>query len=346
MTLESISVTEAGSALDCRRYWYWSNYLRNTGLESNAPAIPLWLGRGIHKGLEGYFRGNRDLLEGINSYVTWYNNFCTKIQRDFAYIWVDLQKELKASYSLGWDMIENFSDFERTGNSKLVGKILEVEKRYKHPILDTNRSPTNVILSGKVDLILEHEGAIYLVDHKSHTSAKKPDFSALSIDDQVTGYAYLYWRETGIIPTGIIYNVLMKATPRPPEVLQSGKLSKSKSQFTTWYLYKDAIKTLGLKESDYLEILNYYALSGYDDYFVQEETFRNEEELLAYENRTYWRMKEMREILEDPTRRTYSTPSTRGCSWCSFKEACKSQDDGGDPESLFDTLFSPRIYEE
>ena len=57
-----------------------------------------------------------------------------------------------------------------------------------------------------------------VVDHK--TAAQKPaEGRSLDIDDQLTGYAYVYWRLTGELPRQMVYNVLIKALPGPPRVI-------------------------------------------------------------------------------------------------------------------------------
>lgn len=350
--LSMFSVTEASDFQMCRRYWYWANYGSGDGsggFQSKKPAIPLWLGSGVHRGLEAYFHSDRDPVRCIGVFDDWYTDFAKKMQEEYRWVWVSLEREAYAMYQLGRGMLTNFCEFDRSGQSRLHGEIYKVERRIRLPVLDPKTGrPTRTIISGKIDLVLKRHDGFWIVDHKTYN--RKPEFNALDIDDQMTGYAYLFWRDReinpdGEVPAGIIYNCLIKAIPAPPERLKRGGFSRAKSQLTTYEMYRRTLEEAGETISSYADVLNALAVAGWNEFFAQDETFRNEDELRAYGERTYYRSRDMASVLCDPEHLAYPMPQARGnCGWCQFREACKNKDDGGDWESIMNSVCVKRQW--
>lgn len=347
--LKSVSVTEQLDFDACKRYWLWSNYppeLESGWYVSKSPQMPLWLGGGLHRGLEAYFRQGRSTEWALGVYDQWYTEFTKRTQDDFLWIWDSLSMELQKMYELGRGMLINYDIFERSGQSILRGEIEHVEKKIKLPILNPqSRKPTSTLLVGKLDLTLRDGHDVWVVDHKSASS--KPQAGGIDVDEQLTAYCYMYWREYGEVPAGAIYNVMLKSLPEPPYQLKPTKtepiiFSRAKSQSTVYEVYLQTLIDNGIDPKGYAEVLSNLKLKGWSDYFVQQEVTRNEDELIAYEKRLYYRSQQMARAKARPGTHAFPTPTTRGCGFCPFLDPCKAKDRGDDYISLLETMFTVR----
>lgn len=206
-----------------------------------------------------------------------------------------------------------------------------------------------VYLTGKIDLLTERETpkkGIWVVDHKTATQAHQED--GLEFDDQVTGYCYVVWRWTGVIPRGVVYNDLIKQAPKEPRLIRDGQeLSTAKDQLTTPDQYREALLEFGhmqkrggeIYSEKHAECLDALLTRGWDPFFRRFEPVRNEEQLLAFERRLaeeYW---DMLESKENPIAKVYPNPMVMNCRGCSVKRICLAMEDGSDAEGIIDTEF-------
>lgn len=309
----------------------------------SAPA--LWTGQFGHAGLEGYYKSNRDPDQARRSYDVRSrliaSNLVKRAPQDESLIW---QCKIEAA-----QLLDHYMIFDQE-IEQLSGEIVDVERRVTIPLRDpeTGEEDPSTLLSGKRDLILSRSNGVAIVDHK-FLSPRTMDFRAIpavAVDIQFTAYAYLYWREFGVVPRSIFMNVVIKSVPQAPNVIRNGKsVSRDKSQPTTGSLYRKTLKSLKLPEEDYQDILEYFDDRGYSNFFVRVESRRNEEEMWAFE-RTLWELgKIVRQMQEDPDRYAFPSGSIYRCGWCPFLEPCKSADDGGDGEAYFDS-YPPRVEED
>lgn len=113
-------------------------------------------------------------------------------------------------------------------------------------------------ITGVIDLVCKHKvfNTIYLFDYKFTSTAK--DYTDIFLDEQLKIYAYLYSSQYWVNIDKIIvgYISIPKTELQPPQVLKNGSLSKNKSQFTSRELYIQTINKLGLKITDYEDIIN------------------------------------------------------------------------------------------
>lgn len=308
----------------------------------SAPA--LWTGVFGHAGLEGYYKSGRDPVQARRSFdvrsrkIT--SDLIRRAPREEETIW---RCRVEAS-----QLIDHYFVFDRE-IEQLAGDIVDVERRVTINLRDpdTGEEDPDTFLSGKRDLVLSRPNGIAIVDHK-FLSPRTVDLRALpatAVDIQFTAYAYLYWREHGVVPRSIFMNVVVKSIPQLPNPIRNGSaLSKDKAQPTTGALYRQALKERGLSIEGYEEILEYFDDRGYSNFFLRVETRRNEEELLSFE-RTVWELGTIaRQLVEEPERYAFPSGSIYRCGFCPFLEPCKSADDGGDPESYF--WDSPRRSED
>lgn len=87
--------------------------------------------------------------------------------------------------------------------------------RLRNP--QTGRTIPSLRLAGKVDGIVEMDGQLYLLEHKTTASCDGAYLERLWLDTQITLYGYALQRFAGLPIAGAIYNVLVKAR------LQQGK---------------------------------------------------------------------------------------------------------------------------
>jgi hypothetical protein len=185
-------------------------------------------------------------------------------------------------------------------------------------------------------VVRKDNGRIRLVDHK--TAGQRHGSAQLDLDDQLTGYAYGYWRVTAEWPEDEIYNVLLKKLAEPPRMLKSGKLSQDKSQNTTYDLFRQAIREHELPYADYEETLERLKGEGWDDYYVQEGVFRTMGQITEFERNLYEEWRDMRSVAAHPER-AYPNPSPFNCPGCSVRLICQTMMDEGDAESIIQEQF-------
>lgn len=320
------SVSNLSYFSECRRKFYWDQTYRTP-----IPTKSLWVGQVVHAGLDAYYRNGRDSQKAIEA------------ARDFALSEIDRYQEglpsiaradqalsQPAEEALGF--LANYCLYDE--ENRLEGTIEKVEVGFKLPTL----SDPDKLVSGRIDLILRaSSGRLWVVDHK--TMSQKPSLAGLDVDEQMTAYAWAVWRMFGEIPERIIYNVIIKNFPAPPTVLKSGKLSKDKSQPTTYSLFRRAIDEYKLDVNDYRDMLGYLAMSGWSNYFSRVESSRNLAELEAFDRRACVKIRDIQAILSDPENEAYPSPSSFTCSYCPYLGACKAKDDGGDVEAILDSRF-------
>jgi len=340
------SVTERQSFRNCRRQW-WLEVVRRLRAK-NAVEWNLIFGDCVHEALAAYYGNKRNTLKMEKAFLkqwTIENDILKETFGGFYAMgigdeWVDFQNK-------GREMLYHYDVFDRS--RKFFDKIIaiNVEERSFVDIVypDQEQIPEKPLLSGKIDLVVERSDGIWIWDHK--TAMSKPSLRALDVDDQLTAYCYIWYRHTGDIPRGAIYNVLVKEPPHPPKLLKSsGKLSTDKAQRTTLELYLEAIKEHGLDKSDYEDMLNYLNRENrWEQYFVRDGSQRNYEELLSFEARLFIEYQEMQRALAEPEL-LYPNMSQWNCQNCRVISICQSMEEMNEPTWLIENQFrvaDPRI---
>jgi len=297
------------------------------------------MGSLVHKGVEMYYKADRDpanvpvkMLPHIKKQIGW-------VRKAFgSTLWSEAQKEFLPARDLSVKMINNFMDYDQKANpTALKGEIHSVEMKIKQEL------PSGVIIAGKIDLILERSDGIWLIDHK--TAARALDAMSVDVDDQATAYAWLFWKESGIVIKGFAFNVLYKLAPEPPPLIRKDTaLSKSKSLGTTEVLYKQAVKAQGFKLKDYKEIILHYKREGWNPFFEIVDTLRSLPEIKQFEAFASHKSERLVRAVEDPDTYAYPSGSIYNCGWCPYKGACKIQSEGGDADIVLQNKFMPNTY--
>lgn len=333
------TVTERGSFRDCRRRWYLESQLR-LHPKSQIP-WPLIFGEAVHTGLEAYYRSSRNETDMLDAFKAAWEAEGEDLKLTYGGFYdLGVGEEWNEHLEKGVAMLTNYNLFDKS--HPFFDEIAEVniESRAFVDILSTSRErlPGLPLLSGRIDLVGYRDGdnAPWIMDHK--TAASAPSVRALDIDDQLTGYCYIYWRLTGIVPRGAIYNVLSKEPPHPPRILANGQLSRDKSQRTTFELYLQTIKEQGLDPVEYEDHLNFLSEKGWRQFFVREGVTRNEEELLSFEERLAYEYQDMKRALKDPGYR-YPNPGQRTCGICQLIPVCQAVEEQSDAEYVIEEMY-------
>lgn len=340
--LRETSVTERADFRQCRRKWFLGTVKR---LQPHGGAPHFWFGNLIHYALEHYYLGGMegDTIEereeyGREAYEHYLKDSLGDVRDELGFLWESAKDEYDAMADMGRSMLNGYFLMEReTGG---FGKVVAVEERYRVPIRTASGRvfPGRPELTGRFDLIVEKpDGTLWVIDHK--TAGSKHNSGYLDMDDQLTGYAYVYWRATGTFPRGQVYNVLLKKAPGPPRLLKNNTLSTAKDQNTTYSLYLKEIKRLGFDRRDYSEMLAYLKDKGWGDFYIQEGVFRNVAQLKQFEKNLAFEWRDMRTVAKNPEE-AYPSPSSFNCPSCPVKMICATMQDGGDVEAIIEAQFT------
>lgn len=332
------TITERGSFRTCRRQWYLETQDRLA--HKDRVAWALIFGECIHSALQAYYTGNkRDLKAALRAFKRAWTRENDSLHANYGALWEPVSEEWNMYYEKGTTMLTYYDIYDAQAEWKWDEVIaLDIEERAFVDIINPYTQeplPGLPLLSGRIDMVVHRKDGTWIIDHK--TAASAYDARALDVDDQLTGYCYIWWRTTGEIPKGAIYNALIKEPPGPPRILKSGELSKDKSQRTTFDLYMAAILENELMISDYDEILSYLQEKGWEQFFLRDGVTRNEEELLSFEERLYHEYLDMAAVIAEPVK-AYPNPSQRTCSWCSMLPLCQGMEERN-PEWVREQMY-------
>lgn len=340
--------------LRCRTAWKWEWI---DGLKAKKPDGKLFIGTLIHKWMEVYYKtGHKGLADRAMEEL--YESTNTELMD---------QIELQELWKLACDVTDNY--FEMWAGKDGKWEVLATELQFLVKLDD------DIAFTGTIDLVFKDEnGHIWFMDHKTTASIDKYEKNSI-MDRQISRYWWAlqqiaagvgrvkmadgtwgqYDRLLGLEVHGFIYNVILKDTPKPPEPLKKGGLSKNKAQKTTYKLYEDAIFKLYNNEvtteimDEYEDILTH--LKNQENeygnrYFKRVPVFRNQSEVDASIWEFFHTTQEMAMVQGFVTGEIQATFNpiyrniTGDCSWdCQFKALCMAQIAGEDHQVIEDVLY-------
>lgn len=332
------TVTERGSFRSCRRQWYVETQDRLA--HKDRVAWALIFGDCIHSALEAYYTQNkRDLKAALRAFKRAWTKCNDSIFVKYGKLATPMLDEWQEYFEKGVKMLTYYDVYDRQAEWKWDEVLeLNIEERGFIDILNPHteeRLEGLPLLSGRIDMVVRRKDGIWIVDHK--TAATAYDARALDVDDQLTGYCYIYWRLTGEMPRGAVYNALIKDPPKDPKILKDGSLSKDKAQRTTYELYMAALRREDLDPEDYADMLEYLKEKAWSQFFLRDVVMRNEEELLSFEKRLFHEYQDMQRVLVDPEQ-AYPNPNQRTCPGCSLIPLCQAMEEQND-EWVRDNMY-------
>lgn len=341
------TVTERGGFRSCRRRWHLEDVQHLTHKDRIAWA--LIFGEAVHKGLEYYYKNTRKISRALAGFTKQWNQERTILQDTYGGLYsAGIGDEWLAYKEKGELMLRYYDVYDRQAEFQWdkVIEVVNTETRLYVDIRDFNGEQIEglPLLSGRPDLIVRRKDGIWIVDHKTAASAYTA--RALDIDDQLTGLAYLWWRLTGDVPRGALYNSLIKEPPHPPKILKDGTPSKDKGQRTTYDLYTEALKECGIRQwAEYEEILDYLEKKRWNQFYLREGLIRNEEELESFELRLSMEYEDMKRCIEHPVY-AYPNPSQMNCGSCAVLPICQAMEEQSNVEFVMDGMYridEPRV---
>lgn len=346
--LTDTSATERAAFRRCRRRWFLGTVHRLGTVAGNRY---FWFGALVHKGLEGFYLALRDgephdaaRMRGIEAYWASYDETIAPIQDWYGFLWWSALPEYQELATLGQAMLEGY--FAEELSSPPGWEVIEVERRFRVPI----RSPKGRRvgwLTLQLDLVVRREDRrLAGVDHK--TAGREFDSSFLDLDDQITAYVWGFAEATAEHLDEFVYNVLFKKAPAPPVQVKGTKaepvkLSRAKSQPTTYGLFVREIERLGLDPAPYAEVLEHFRYASArrgegapaDDpaFFAREGVFRTQGQMRAFAANLYEEFRDMRAVAAHPER-AYPSPSPFNCKGCPVRAVCQAMMDDADVPSV------------
>lgn len=333
-----IRTSDRGQFKSCRRRWSFSSHLHRN-LEPLQAQTPLWFGTGIHFAMEDYFNPKSEYPfetpgEAFKAYVLatqlqsqqqmpddWEEqNVMGMAMLNYLHdVWLKTRDPLETLIYKGIPQLEiNF----------LIDIPFDIKKLYPDSPYD------NSIYSGTIDRVtIDKLGRIWLVDYKTAKIMKSSHFAN---DPQVTAYC---WAAQEMYPeyeiAGMIYWQFLKAVPKQPEPLKSGKISTAKNKKTSHALYRQAlIDTYGSVDKsspEHISYLNNLAISedeDHDAYITRNKIYKNPRSLAAEGAKI---LLEVADML-NPNISLYPNATFMCPGMCPHYEVCLSVDDGSDWE--------------
>lgn len=91
-------------------------------------------------------------------------------------------------------------------------KVVAVEYQFEQDVLNPSTGSKSTIFKqmGKTDLVVEDDGELWTVEHKTSTATGIGDLERVGIDAQALTYADCIGREVGHSVAGVIYNVIKR----------------------------------------------------------------------------------------------------------------------------------------
>lgn len=272
-------------------------------------------GEAIHIALETYHDPaleDKKLMLALTEFSMFLNADLRRRENDPEQtLWDEDYDEFNDDLKLGLEMIHRYDQFHKT---QYPFKVISLEHEFDTRLRTLTGNKSRINFAGRVDGIVEWQGHLWLLEHKTAAYINPQYLKNLELDDQINHYLWAA-RAIGYDVIGILYNVLAKWVPHPPKLLKNGKLSISKTQKTTYKLYLQAIKDCGFKPSDYDEILNRLSMQE-DQTFLRLPIYRSASEIDRIGRELYLAARDM----ANP--RIYRNPGSCRLMGCTFRSLC------------------------
>jgi len=259
LTYSSIQTFKA-----CRKKYFF-RYHRN--LISKETPVYFRVGAAIHEGLAAYYSGE-DVNQKIRSYFQ--DNIPATSDG------VELQKWDEA-LELSQKVFDHYCKMHPRENDVFL--VIDNEKEFSLPIVnpESDRKSQTFSIAGRIDMVIDLDGNLWIVEFKTVANITSAYKRKLTLDNQTLLYIEGAERFSDRPCRGVLYIVISKQVPRPPELLKRGGLSQAKNQITTPELYLTAINNYGLDVADYADFLGYLETNRREFFYLEYLTFSEAE---------------------------------------------------------------------
>lgn len=142
---------------------------------------------------------------------------------------------------MAYAMLNAYAEYYAQEKFEIVGLDVEFIGEIRNP--RTGRESRTFLMAGKANGIVERDGELYLLEHRTASTAEEIDADKLWADSKAALYCH-YLRQNGYPVVGVIYNMLVKTRIRP-------KANESDEEFAqrlqAWYAQDTAFQRLTLR---------------------------------------------------------------------------------------------------
>ncbi len=280
-------------------------------LAPRQPSRHLRFGKAIHNGLHDFHIGGCEM--GIEEFAAKLDDEIKILRADPELeLWDEDYQQFAEEHELGRAMLARYDAFNAAQEPL---EVVELEYPFDVRLKTPTGRKSRTEIAGKVDgIVKDGYGNMFILEHKTAGSIDSKYIANLDLDDQINAYIWAL-AELGYPIKGVVYNVLAKWIPHPPELIKSGKLSTNKKQRTTFDLYMKAIEENGLAASDYTEMLDMLQVKG-DKTFLRLKVYRNKTEIERIGHELYQAARDMAK----PS--IYRNPGACKLNGCSVRSLC------------------------
>lgn len=280
-------VSDMKAFSNCRLQWNFSSHIR-MGREPKTPSRALRMGTLVHKILEVWytFPGVRidDCVDGAVKELNGQ----------------EIEEEARAiarNYALWAKAHDNF-------------EVLALEQDFAIPLFDDHQ------FAGRWDMLVQHEGKIWINDFKTTGSYFEPYAEYLQDhDEQARAYSWAGKQIYGDDFGGIMFTMIKNKPPELPIVLKDGSPSRNKNQKTSWEFYRAAILAAKRNLLDYEDMQVHFQRNP----FIQRIAIRlGDRALKAFHERAVYTGREML----SPDLYIYPNANPMNCRMCAFRLPC------------------------
>lgn len=347
----SVHITDMRAFCQCRLKWDLESLLRR-GLQPAILPAPLFLGQGVHIGLDhGYreslARGDGETAFDAHAAVRAFSSWAERRLDDMVYhagdLWVDEEDTYDELVLMGKIMLTHYGLWASKQDRYV--RLLGLEKLFSVPV----PSSRCVQYEGRFDGLIESKktGELYILEFK--TSAHMTDNSLSSVfrGMQATAYRWAAREVYGREVAGVVYRVLWKRIPDTPRMTQKGGFSRAKTQKLTEEWLDHCLNKMADREGERAPLEQ--AAAGLREMIrIEQPRFFLQRIIKRSDEQTRQMLRVLRDVggqMVDPRTPVFPMPGFH-CSFCRFKDVCDlMQEERYDlAEDILSAEFAPRTY--
>jgi len=348
--MKELHITDVETFLVCRRRWNWQSPLRHN-LQQAALSQPLFIGQGVHVGLDAYHSNGDNPYRAIVIFRKWVLDRTKAITERSGPLWDAERKMINDSYRMGAALLKHYHLWRRSTVSNL--EVVATEQKFKVavPIPGTGQPSTQIYLAGRLDgIVRSPTGSLYPLEFK--TARSLSNIHRIFVGLQGTIYTWAAKQLYGDEVIGIIYRILRKRIPQPPQPLQSGGFSQAKTQAkkTSFQYFKFRLQAharlYGLNVRDLYrdnkKVLNLLHRRGMDEFFLEKVVYKPQ----ATMDNAVAALYHVGKMMIDEATPIFATPPPWGCSYCPFRGPCALLEAGlpTEADAVLEAEYAPRHY--
>jgi len=337
----------------CRRKWNFESLLRR-GLQPALLPEPLFLGQGVHIGLDHGYRGGLEaggVLEfntrrAVLAFTEWSKQRIEALITHAGQLWEDEKETYEGIVQLGKVMLVHYGLWASSIDSAF--KVLGLEKRFKVSVPGS----MTVSYEGRFDGLVYHKGSkeLYILEFKTSKYMTDQRLATVFRDIQSSAYQWAAQKVYKMPVAGVVYRVLWKKEPDMPVLTSRGTFSRDKRQHMTehWLNY---VLDSGVQEDENPALARAFVtqasaelrnmLRQKQERFFMQKLIKHSPEQLAFIPRI------LRTIGGEMTSSSVLVFPMPGfhCSFCRFKDPCDLMEGHRDlAEDVLQAEFAPRTY--